>query len=510
MPPSNLSICKYKGAGSPQAYILNSSVSPATISVDGPALGAALEGINAGTIKNHANRIVSAFDTRFWIHGNNIYRQNIEGSPGDWESVVTLSPMTDIRLHSGIHLAHPNGVPTLVAMWYQGSGSSAIHRTTSPDGIAWSSAPLTVTLGSLNMEWCGTSLLFGNRIFWVIQGDNNNSVTVDYDLVTGAASRPNIVNIGGTPTANTVSENVVPDILVHQNNLFMWGVNDGGTLANLWRYNGTAFLWIDEILSIEAAANSGVCLFTNTSDPSTIIVAAPDGAMAFFRIDNPLAAPDVVTHTLLSATVNPGVLPGDPSGISKYVDADNQIDVDGAGDRPITYLWHNIGNLDQGQFDLYRWNGDGLAITSVTTGVNIPCVEFGTLNIADGGANRIPTTGARPELEGPPEEIFAGITKWFFRMYGDSTMTAPTVNAALFFNLDSGSPEVQATLVPGSLIIEDNPNPTLITIPTIGVTADSIDDITPDHGMTLYSFETNSTIDNIPEGQAYTLFLDLV
>lgn len=506
MPPPVLSVVRYKGAGDPQVYILNSNVSPATLTPDGDALtGVGLESTSSTVRRSQSNRVISAFGEKFWLHRDRVYMKGAT-TADDWGEVFQLTPIVNVRDHSGIHLMHPNGVPTLVLAWLDSTG---IYVAKSSDGINWTTIN-TGAIATVAYRWHGQSLVWGSRLVWAYRSANDTEAAFIYDFETDIRTLPNISNdLGGAPTQNTLSLNCVPCIHVHQNHLFMFGAVSGNSQVSVWRFIGSSFAFIFEILSWEPNSGSSLGMWTDTDDPTVFIVAGFDINPVFRRINNPLDMnPANITGTGL--TIGTAGILGDPGGWTVYVDADNQTDLDGSGNRPIVYLWYNQGGMDSGQYDLYQYNGQTNPLTLVSSGVNLPTNQYGLVYITDGGGDRIPTEGARPALEGPPVELGGGRTKWFFRMYGVNFTAFETVNIGVYFNANGHAPDTPATLVPGSLVIEDDPNPTFITMPDISATGSQIENVTPDYGATLYSFEVETTLDGIIDGQFYTLMMDII
>jgi hypothetical protein len=119
-----------------------------------------------------------------------------------------------------------------------------------------------------------------------------------------------------------------------------------------------------------------------------------------------------------------------------------------------------------------------------------------------GGGNISPAQvdgTSRIAFEGNPVEEAGGLMKREFRVWG----TGPAINAKLYFSPDEQAPSTEATL--GAVAVESG---SPATTPTLN--ANTINNITPDDGSTLYSFRWAASADGISEGQGYTLLMDTV
>ena len=106
---------------------------------------------------------------------------------------------------------------------------------------------------------------------------------------------------------------------------------------------------------------------------------------------------------------------------------------------------------------------------------------------------------SRVALEGAQVEEAGGIIKQEFRVWG----TGPVINVKVYFSPDEIAPSTEATL---SAVAVESGSPA--TTPTLS--SNTINNITPDDGATLYSFRWTATTNGIGEGQGYTLMMDTV
>jgi hypothetical protein len=537
-PIPTLSVVNYKGSGNVSVHKLLNGLALDPTQDGNDVLVGNLESPSNSDVNNHANRIIEAFGKRYLLHGIRIYERD-QGGPGVWGSIFSSESINSAR-HSGLHLLHPSGVPTLCFLEWPGG---AVRKYTSTNGTSF---VIDTSIGTINgfVDSIGPSVVFGNSIAWLVQGDTGGLLVHDLDL--DATIQPALT--AGPNQSGDV------DILVHKNKLFIsYG---SGTTMRIDRLDGSS---LTNIFSSGSFLNSGSrnVMFSDGEEIIIFYDQFSAGANKAFVITDPTGTPGSVNIDSVIA----GIAHNSPHGWSKYVS------VDPDPTQATVYLWHNAGHLNAGTFDLFRYRyrqithgsttgaflqnefveqagtgargrimeidpGVSMDLTDVTgtfnnTGIitgddsgafatatsllvyqtvvslgsGISKVTFGITNTADGGLDRIPTaTSARPSLEGVPTEIAGDTTKFFFRVYG----TGSVIALELFASGDSEAPDTQVTLTGGTLVVESGAPAT-----TPVISGNQITNITPDSGATLYSFQAQLTSVSISSGQSFTVLLDI-
>ena len=552
-PIPTLSVVRYKGSGNVTVHkLLNGTTLDPTQDGSDVLIGT-LETPAAGFTDNHANRLIEAFGKRFLLHGHRVYERD-SGGVGNWGEVTSLAQSDTSVDHSGLHLLHPAGVPTLAFL----AGSSistgtdmAVFLTT--DGTSWSIIDTNIL--SNNTTGQGMSVVYRDSIAWYDYDQTGFEISM-YDFSLGIGNKLDLPGAANNSSGGGA-------LHVHQNQLF--AITEGpSNTGTLWRLDGTIFT-LTAVLPVAggAAAGQGYTMF---SDGNDIITMMPDISTPpmVARVSDVLQAgsPSVIN---ISSNYT-SLLPGNGSYVA-YVSKDPS---PLTGDQGI-YFWHRDGDFNTGSFDLFQFNFRRITHGSVTSGpfqINevvtqsvtgafgtvtnvgagfleltdvdettpfdntntltggtsgatasstsslveqsptslgsgISAVNFGLPHSKDGGLDRIPTaTSVRPALDGLPVEITGSKTKLFFRVYGTGT---PTISLELFASPNSEAPDTLVTLVGGTLIVESGAP---ATTPTIS--GNQITNITADSGVSLYSFQADLTAVGISSGQAYTLLLDIV
>jgi hypothetical protein len=542
---------KYRGTGNVSVHKLLNGIALDPTQDGSDVLSGQTEADNGTTYHVHHNRLIEAFGKRFLLHGHRVYERD-QGGDGNW-GVVSEPDLgglsaTDSR-HSGLHLLYPDGVPTLAFLYNATGNVFDIAKTT--DGVTWTT--VSGTDAGSQASW-GPSVVYRNSIFWWYAGNDGNPVR-SYDFSTLVASEHD-VNFSATQTAPC------GNIHVHNDNLYFLQ-QDAGNDTHLYRFNGTDFTSVGEVTSISANASAAKCLFSD-GDNLIALFDRQDSNRLAFRLSNFETGS---SHTAVDIT-NPvlnAVGTTDPRGFYPFVATSPDPSV--AEQR--TYFWNNLGNKNGDTFDLLRFeyriitfsatggtftlgervtqavtdaSGDVVAVvdgvsleltnvsgtfdaTNIITGVDSGAtgtatsllVEqvatslgtglradlYGLAMSTEGGLDRIPTVNSvRPDIDGIPVEVTGNRTKFFFRVYGTDTVTT-TLEA--FASGSAEAPDMQLTLVAGTLIVESGAP---ATTPTIS--GDQIINITADAGVALYSFQAELSSANITSGQSYTLILDTV
>jgi hypothetical protein len=538
IPP--LMIVNYKGSGNVAVYKLLNGITLDPVQDGSDVLAGNLEVPNALHMDNHANRLIEAFGKRYLLHGERVYERD-QGGDGNWGSIFSTENISSSD-HSGLHLLHPNGVPTLCFLdWTQGS---AVRKHTSTNGTSFVTDP---NIGTINgfVDFIGTSTVFQNSIAWLIQGNDGGLLV--HDLVLDSSIKPTLTGPTGSDTSSS-------DLLVHKNKLFIAYFHN--TTMTVDRLDGSSLTNVFSSGHFNSNG-SGVVMFSDGDEIILFFDQFSAGANKAFAITDPTGSPGSVDIS----SVLGGISHTSPHGWNRYISLDPD------PSQPTVYLWHNAGDLNTGTFDLYRYryrqighdaptgsftigetvsqavsgatgrvmesSGTTLDLTDVTgtfnasdtitgadsgatasansplayqtlvsLGSGVSKANFGLPSIADGGLNRVPVKGAaRPGWDGQPVEVLGGRTKWFFRLHG----SGPAVNLEMFFSPVEEAPDRSSTLVNGTLVVESG---SPATTPTI-TNGQTIDNVTPDGGVALYSFQHAATTDGIGEGQGYTALLDI-
>jgi hypothetical protein len=499
IPP--LMVVNFKGSGAVTVHKLLNGITLDPVQDGGDVGNGAPPGLEvpSATLANvHANRLIEAFGKRFLLHGFRVYERDA-GGDGAWGEVTGLGLSATAVAHSGLHLLHPNGVPTLAFLCE--TDNTTMHAIHSTDGVTWTDTDTGLSV--LTISEPGHSIVYRNSIFWAAVSNDGVEIR-SYDFVLQDASEYNLDNAG--------QDTYEMSFLVHKNTLFIGGIEILSTdNAAFWRLDGAGFSKIDMVGGMVVNPGSSFGLW---SDGDDIIVCFQNANGSANRV-------------AYRAT---GVLPGDSfsfanvtspvlNNVSTTADASYipfvAVDPDPNTHLQRVYFWQRNGDFNNGTFNLFRFEyrqlptgahtgafqlgevvTDGsatgvvtdiavdasLSLTDVTgtwgagpvtgndsgatatssgglaevaatsLGTGILGSNFGLPHVTDGGLDRIPTrTSARPAWDGLPLEV-AGGTKWFFRVFGSTA----ALDLSMFHNLDEEAPSVQSTLVNGSLVKEQN------------------------------------------------------
>ena len=549
-PIPTLMCSNFKGSGDLGVYKLLNGITLDPVQDGSNVLTGGLEVTPDNTTTNiHANRLIESAGNRFLLHGLRVYERD-EGGSGLWGEVTSLGLSATSTAHSGLHVLHDAGVPTLAFLCII---SNVLHVVSSNDGGAsWSD--INTSQGVIP-QTIGRSVVYRQAIYWIVRDSGNGTRVQVYDFQTDSASElslPDQANLG--PHS---------DIYVHKNKLYVSYTNTSSQ-PNLARLDGASFTLISASPTTSTIDDgSAMVLFSDGDD--LILVYPPDtgGVPEVFRYTDPTSVSNPAPFTDISSAWSGISGLGAIHGWSKYVSSAPDPEF------PTVYLWLNEGGYNTGTYNLYRYryrqiahgsvtggpftlgefveqsnsgargrimesDGSSLDLTDVSgtfnntdtitgddsgafaaatsllteqapvsIGPGISAANYGIVHEADGGLARIPVKGAaRPSWDGQPIEEISGVTRWYFRVYGSGS----AVDLSMYIDDGERAPDFLATLVNASLIVESG---SPATTPTITNGA-SIDNVTPDDGATLYSFQHDADTDNIAEGQGFTAFLDLV
>jgi len=551
-PIPTLSVVSYKGSGNVTVHKLLNGTTLDPLQ-DGNDVGGGsppgLEVPSATDVNGHANRLIEAFGKRFLLHGFRVYERD-QGGSGNWGEVTGLGlSATDIA-HSGLHLLHPAGVPTLAFLRGETAVNTVMSVIFTTDGATWTE--ITTPLSILAVSEINHSIVYNDSIFW--WADSNDGIEVrSYDFALGNALEHNVpeLTIDNSSTFH-----------VHQGELFVAGINNQGTdNAGLWRLDGTTFTPID--FGGDDPRNLGSS-FGMWSDGNDLILCFQTTLPTknAWRVSNVLFGESFSVTDINTILTNCA-----STAMASYIPFVS-LDPDPSPAEQRVYFWQRTGDYNGGTFNLFRFNyrvittdthtgafalgeivtggtsgaiglvtdivvGMSLSMTNVTgtfqssevlagnivgvtnststladvpataLGTGIAGNNFGLPQVTDGGLDRIPTaTSVRPAVDGLPVEITGSKTKLFFRVYGTGI---PTIILEAFISPVSEAPDMLLTLVGGTLIVESGAP---ATTPTIS--GNQIINITADSGVALYSFQADLTAAGITSGQNYTLILDIV
>lgn len=514
MPIPTIIALKYTGAIA-QSWLLIGGTSPVQ---DGNnfSITNTDTGITGVTTRRTINRIVEFLGKRFAFIAEDILERDTGGA-GNWgrPAGANVIQLRQGRNLSGVHLLHSQGQPQLIVAYIDTAYNFRVYR--SFNGTTFS----LIHLGAPNLtsglsKW-GPSIIFRDTLYYHIQTSGNAGVDIlTYNFATATAAGLSALQDNGRLLQTCL------DFAVHKNNLFFVAVPESNLGAadpyRVKRFNGNSFdtaytLTGTGINFGRASAHNGggPILFTDPASGNLIAICpgvdnggTNEGFQAVSITDADTAlnkSIDDAEATDITATVIPASL--QPGGGSATSQSQLQVIIDNDTDptNPAVYFFFVPGPGSTGVYVSYQWNGISSVMTSIGS-TTLDASEYVLPHTKESLAIYRPVDpAARPELEGPPEEVVGGFTKWYFRLYG----TGSAVNVKLYINADEEAPDTEATLVLGSLVVESG---TPATTPTIG--SNQINNITPDGGVALYSFQFNSTADGLADGQAYTLFLNII
>jgi hypothetical protein len=510
-PPTSYTL-EYAGSGNVQVFplfgtqILGTQIG-SDVGTGGPAL-ANLETVptTASNYSNPTNRVVEFLDDVYCVAGwgapgttLGIYKQN-QGGSGAWGRVHT--PTAGFSAVSGLHIMHPNDVPTLVLLSH-GQSDGDVYLHTSTNGTTWNE---TNVFADASPSAYGMSLAYRDILFWI-----NKDNVFQYNFGTTSLTRAISGSLLQLPSF------IGGCIHIHNNTPYaIWNnSNLSGSPLKLFRYSAGTFGSVSsgEVYNFNTQATptigggtSGV-MFTDfvhmDGDLIAILNASSTGDIGthIFVINTPEGT---VSTTNISSTVF-----GATHGADTYLvggggaDATRRwtvyVDNDSDPTNPRTYLYTWVSG---GGAQCWQWMGKDTEVEQVSLST-ISGDNFVRFYSTRGGGNYFVGGGApRAELgdsSNPPVEVDGG-TKWFFRVYGTGGPAVMT----LYYNNEELSPDSIATLT-GSVTVESGTPST-----TPSRSGNTITNLTADDGATLYSFIHDASADGLGEGETYTLMPDIV
>jgi hypothetical protein len=469
--------------------LLNGTTLDPTQDGNNPAGATAVTYVNLEEQPN--NKLCEAFGKRYLLVNDDV-RERDEGGSGNWGIVHTTvsAPGKGGRAVSGLHLLHPNGIPTL-AFFFERQSNHIIYLVTSTNGTTWNETATGTGAPSNNLGKYGRSIVFGSSLFWTVRWNINTGYIWSWNLSTGVATTY-LLTSGVFGTIGGIEPNVPYfDFIVHKDKLYCTTRNDSNG-GYLFRLDGTT--WVNVMGGTASWTSSWTTLSPSValiSDGDDLVILSSDaGSVRATRFQTPETT---ATATAITSPVWDNIDTNSNSHMYKYLDVSDPTS-------GTWYIWQGTSaGINSGTFDCYQYNGVSSAMTFVGNGV--PGSTFTIPSIGDGGSDRIPAKGeGRPEFDGLPTEQVNG-RKRFFRVYG----TGSALTLSLYYSADQEAPGTLATLVASTITIESG-SPS--TTPTN--TASQITNLTPDDGATLYSVVHDVASDGLSVGEQHTVLLDVV
>ena len=418
---------------------------------------------NAATFIN--NRVAEFLGDRFALTADNlsassgVYKRN-QGGAGQWGRVQGGgSNLSQDSAITGLHVLHPNGVPTLALIRQDGGITLRLHSTT--DGVTganWlTSTGLQIESNVVANETdFGQGLVFGSSIVFAHEirtgGAGVGSIT-QHDLATGVLTRYDVSTIYHTTLK---ASNFA--LHVHDGVIFLIG---GGTdVAGKFRLSKLAgsFTQVWEAPT-QYVDNAGVALalghsamFTDAASGDLIMILSGDttggGATEGATIWNvPNATGGSPTPVDISSTVFDSGEGADKylaGGGSAHSNRRYSVSVDTTTDpaAPRTYIttW-----IPGGSTETWEWKGIAAEVELVNSGAGISDTNALPYNVV-GGGHRTPRTFAAEFNPALFTEVVGG-TNVAFNVHGTGaagTLTTRGVDT-------QGAPDTIVPIVAASL-----------------------------------------------------------
>ena len=520
--PPSIHVLKYKGAGAVQVYPLLStqllgSQDGSDVGTGGPGVAALETAVPSGSFIN--SRVIEFLDDSYCVGANNasatsgVYKKN-QGGAGLWGRVrgggaewIGFDGHT-----AGLHIVHPNEVPTLVQMWFDTASDLQVSFTTDgTTGAEWGTGLNVVEASVSQPTDVGQAIVFRDSIFWAHRSFSGTAGVGDvsqYDFQLTTLTR----YASGTETTQPASTTAFH---VHDNVLFRCGWTAGATKA--WALSKLAAGSFVQLVSDSDVGGTdwNYVFASNTSHPVMFTDFTTGDLICFvegwrksdntprtrvLRIQDPTGA---ATKSVISSTVL-----GATEGADKYLSGGGSananrrwlvfVDNDTVPTAPRTFLWTWIAG---GATECWEWTGVGTEIEAVAGLAGISD-DFSLPYVTRGGGVR--NTGGAPrgelgDVSNPAVAVAAG-TKWFFRVYGTGGPSIMTV----YYSANEETPTTVATLA-GSVVVESGAP---ATTPTRS--GNTIINLTADDGATLYSFVHDTGADSLGVGVPHTLMPNVV
>ncbi len=489
------------------------------VGTGGPATATRAPAVPAGTFNVNSN--IEFLDDRYVLTSRGpgavgattgVYKKN-QGGAGQWGRVRGGQSNGDLIVdghHSGLHVLHPAGVPTLAYFMFDDSHELRISSTTDgTTGGSWvaNQGSLLETNGSSPAD-IGQSIIFRNSIVWAhlnFTGGAGIGAISQFDLVLSTFTRYNVTGV-----LDQNNRGCSFALHLHDNVLFLAGWSTPGS-ARVTKLQGGSFVTV--VTDSSQIAGGGADVFGFTGHPA-LFTDPTTGDLIF--IQSGIRTSNSAARTQISRIQN--ATGGSPvlldvsttvmdsgEGADKYLEgggsANRQrrwvVNVDTATD-PVNTRTFLTTWIAGGSTETWEWKGIGAEMEAVAGLVGISD-DFALPYNTVGGGHRSPRIAA-VEMEGPHTEE-AGGTKIFWRARG----SAP-IGVATFRGVDTeGAPD---TVLPILAFTVESGSPA--TTPTIS--GNTIINITPDNGATLYSVRlvVGTAGSDIGEGDVGLIIPDFV
>jgi hypothetical protein len=478
----NLLVSKHDGTGSVAVFELIGGTSLQQI---GSNITTSKEAPLGDSVAN--NRVIEFKGNKLVWHQNEIREENTGGT-GNWGIVHTISDMISsdgYARHTGLHTLNVEGVPTLVGL-YSETSTNDVNAIRSTDGITWTEVDTVIATGAGD---CGRSIVYQNKLYWRYV---TNTGIVEYDPAIDSA-----VIVGGVAFTGG---NCTQDFCVHSNELFMLGTTDTGNTSTfrLWQKIGSSFTQVHNFTSATngvTGEQGATCLFSDGTDLYAICNGQDTGVTGntMFRIQNPGEAGQVVTEitdTVIPTRFRAGGAAATTTTNRWFSYADNDTDPTS----PEIYLWRLPSQFNSA-YDVFHFVDFSTVLEemgSLSWEITLPNTKFG------GGERISSTTASKVYAELEQLTTIAGSgagvqVQFSYRVYGTGT----DKTATLYVDGGEEIPSVVATLTAAA------------TGGSSSRSGNTIIDVTPDDGATLYTGVWDTGADGFAATDNVHLQLDL-
>jgi hypothetical protein len=408
---------KFFGTGSAQVFDL---LLGTTLGSQIGSNFSALESFNATYKRAGANYV--EFRGKEYVINNTSIRERNQGGTGVWGAAHTFLSTPSTYQHTGLHIVHPKGVPTMVCS-YTGGAPTYVVRTI--DGALFTET----SLGSAGPHLKSSpGITYRDSLFWqggnAVTGGGMNTVMYDFNLDTF---------IYTALTGNADGGGVLPDLFVSKHQLFMTMVTWDTvptSVWELWRWGGSSWSKILNFatgVQVHSAGNNGggSCMFEDPTSGDLICICPGQNVSAqegeqFVRIQNQDTSPveTNITSVVLQSKYRPGGGSGN-SGAQWYSMIDNDTDPV----NPTVYLFRLPGNGLAGSYRVFQWNGFGDGSTpdsslmtnpvtsSTVDGAGSLSYDFSICSFKEGIGERLPTVLASPTTQGARAELGVNVVQ---------------------------------------------------------------------------------------------------
>jgi hypothetical protein len=522
--PPTCSVVEYTGTGNVQVYPLLPTQLLGTqdgsdVGTGGPAL-ATLEVTPLGSFPT--NRVIEFHNDRYCLTQDaalttsGVYKRN-QPTAGQWGRVQggSWAPSIDGAC-SGLHVLHPNGVPTLAFISFNNANELYLYSTTDgTSGSYWGSGYLLLETNSSQPVANGASCVFRDSIFWShksFTGGAGTGTVTQYDLKLNILTRHQPAGIG-------TGTNFWPSQIafhVQDNKLFCTGYKNSTGAWTLWRFDAGSFVEIysesdqggtdwNWVWTVQIG-HTGIFTDLTTGDLICVISGARKtdnvARCRILRFQNATGSPTrtyLDTADIGSAFTGKYFLGGTDIDFNmKWI---VQVDTETDPDNPRTFIAARKNSATT--TETWEWTGVSTDLELVSSGNGI-LNNYAWPRNTIGGGERSPRSAAVElgDTANPPTEVIGG-TKLFFRAYGSAAAGTVTFRG-------TDTEETPTTIIPiiaSSLTIESGSPPT-----TPAISGNTLTNFTPDNGVALYSviLDVGFTGVDIAEGDVGLIIVDFV